>query len=120
MTLTRQQKNDLIRRIERRRLALVEELRESSRDGVPANGGGEPATALLADIEAADDLRDLRELRSLEAARKRLKEERYGICIDCASDIPYERLQASPAALRCTPCEKRHEKTFASTITPRL
>lgn len=120
MTLTSFQRNQLARLIERRRDALLAELREDATRAPDVADMGERSTALLADIDAADTTRDLSELRALEAARKRLVQGRYGICIDCADDIPYTRLEAAPEALRCAPCQERHEKTFATTATPKL
>ena len=121
MTLTSFQRQQLARLIARRRDALLTELREDAahpRAGV--DGGDEPSAALLADVDNADAARDLGELSALEAARERMKQGRYGICLDCAVDIPYARLEATPEALRCLPCQERHEKTFAKTATPTL
>jgi DnaK suppressor protein len=42
----------------------------------------------------------------------------YGICIDCGGEIPFERLQAQPAALRCIACQNAYEKTHPP--APRL
>ena len=108
MAITPFQRKQLARRIDRRRGALLAELRGSAHDGTAT------------DVDIADDTRDLDELRELEAARERLHQGRYGVCADCGSDIPYARLKASPGALRCEPCEERHEKTFAGTARPKL
>lgn len=42
-----------------------------------------------------------RELMLIDAALKRLDDGAYGECIDCGMDIPFERLEALPFALRC-------------------
>jgi RNA polymerase-binding transcription factor DksA len=130
MPLTPFQRKQLSRRIDRRRGTLIVELREdaarvraepySKHAGPVADSGDESVATLLADLENADVTRDLDELRGLEAARQRLKEGRYGSCADCGGDIPYSRLKAAPGALRCEPCEERHEKTFAGTARPKL
>ncbi|MFO1291556.1 MAG: TraR/DksA C4-type zinc finger protein [Rubrivivax sp.] len=52
---------------------------------------------------------DRAELTEIDAALRRMDEDRYGLCIDCENDIPFARLQAEPAALRCVACEQRHE-----------
>ncbi|GMV45580.1 MAG: hypothetical protein AMXMBFR66_09780 [Pseudomonadota bacterium] len=52
---------------------------------------------------------DRAELAEIDAALRRMDEDRYGLCIECENDIPFERLQAEPAALRCVACEERHE-----------
>jgi RNA polymerase-binding transcription factor DksA len=52
------------------------------------------------------------ELREVDAARRRLAEGVYGVCVDCGSDIGLQRLRAEPAAARCIECQERHEKTY--------
>ncbi|MDF3833396.1 TraR/DksA family transcriptional regulator [Cupriavidus basilensis] len=53
------------------------------------------------------------ELGDIAAARIRLARQTYGVCLDCGEPIPYPRLQAYPAAKRCTPCQRRHEHMHA-------
>ena len=93
MPLTASQKEQLARAIEARHRALLEEIR-----GDPP---GEPETT-----------RDVRELRALEAAQRRIDEGTYGICVDCGADTGYARLLAEPDAARCIECQRRHEKTY--------
>ena len=62
----------------------------------------------------------LRELRDITAARERIAHQRYGICIDCAAEIEYARLQAYPTAKRCTPCQQVRERTYANPGHARL
>lgn len=50
------------------------------------------------------------ELAEVAAALRRLAEGDYGQCVDCESAIPFERLKAEPAALRCVRCEALREK----------
>ena len=74
--------------------------------------GDESVAALLSDLDQAELSRDVAELREIEAARKRLADGAYGICLDCAADIAMERLTAEPGAARCVKCQARHEKTY--------
>jgi DnaK suppressor protein len=116
--------------IERRRLALAEELRgdaaRSREESYGALAGPVTDTAdeavadLLADLDNAELSRDLAELRALEAARARLAQGSYGVCANCGDDIPFARLSAEPAALRCIACQRVHEKTFAGPREPKL
>jgi DnaK suppressor protein len=69
--------------------------------------------SLEQDLENAAATRDLAELRSIEAARNRIEKGTYGQCVDCETDISYERLLAQPAAERCAPCQEMYEKTHA-------
>jgi RNA polymerase-binding transcription factor DksA len=122
MPLSRNETEKLSHLIDQRREALLAELREDaarSRDhpyaehaGPAPDSGDQSVASLFADLEQADLSRDLDEFRALEAARDRLKGGEYGICVDCGSDIGFERLKAFPAAIRCIQCQERHEKTF--------
>ncbi|HZE61118.1 MAG TPA: TraR/DksA family transcriptional regulator [Burkholderiales bacterium] len=130
MALTPNQTEKLQHLIDKRRNALLAELREDaarSRDhpyaehaGPAPDAGDESVATLIADLEQADVTRDLGEFRALEAARERIREGGYGICIDCGSDVGFERLKAFPAALRCVQCQERHEKTFGGEQKPSL
>jgi len=53
--------------------------------------------------------RERRELDAVAAALTRLERGTYGSCVDCGTDIPFDRLKAEPWALRCVACESRHE-----------
>ena len=52
---------------------------------------------------------DLRELDAVNGALLRLHDPAFGICVDCARAIPFDRLRIEPEALRCVPCETLHE-----------
>jgi DnaK suppressor protein len=130
MALTAQQTEELRGLIDRRHAALLAELREDAartRDqpyaehaGAAPDSGDESVATLIADLEQADMTRDLGEFRALEMARERLRQGGYGTCIDCGGDIGFERLKASPAAVRCVQCQQRHEKTYGGEPKPSL
>jgi RNA polymerase-binding protein DksA len=130
MALSKEQTRELHGLIERRREALLAEIRDDldrvRRDdhaqlaGASPDPGDESVAALIADLEHADVSRDVGELRGLEAARERLKDGSYGICKDCGAEIEFARLRANPGAERCIDCQRRHEKTYASPSGPTL
>jgi len=130
MALTQTQTKELQRKIDQRREALLGELREDAERtrehpyaehaGPAPDSGDESVASLFADLEQADMTRDLQEFRALEAARERMKEGEYGICVDCGSDISFERLKAFPAAVRCLRCQERREKTYGGEPKPSL
>jgi len=66
-----------------------------------------------ADAMASMDIslvsRDLAVLSEVEGALGRLADGSYGACVDCGVDIPYARLAAYPAAIRCVACQSRLE-----------
>ena len=123
MALTASQTEELQATIEERRAALIAELREdverTRRDrfqdlaGPAPDAGDESVARLIADLDHADVGRDVSELRGLDAARSRIAEGSYGICVDCGGEIDFKRLCANPAAVRCFDCQRVHEKTYA-------
>ena len=52
----------------------------------------------------AADARRTKEVRRIDAALKRLDEGEYGWCVECGEAIAPARLEADPAAPRCTGC----------------
>jgi DnaK suppressor protein len=56
-------------------------------------------------------IRESQELQEVEAALARIGDGSYGSCADCGDDIALARLKANPAALRCLPCQEKHERT---------
>jgi len=130
MALTTRQTQELEGLIVNRRNALVSELRDDARKaraerfdevaGEVPDSGDESVAALIADLDQAEWGRDIDELRGLDAAQERLASGDYGVCVDCARDIGFDRLRATPSAIRCIDCQTRHEKTFAGPGAPSL
>lgn len=76
--------------------------------------GDSAFASLEIDLGNAEATRDLMELRAIDLARKSMDDGSYGDCLDCGTDIPFERLQVQPAALRCAPCQDLYERTHAA------
>ena len=124
MPLNRRDIIQLASAIEERRAALLEEIRRGvarGRDesyaeltGATHDRAEEALADLAADLGNAEVTRDLAEVRELEAARRRIADGAYGVCLDCGADIPLERLRAQPGASRCARCQTQHEKTYRS------
>ena len=130
MALTRQQLDELKHIMESRCLALADEIRAGAsrtRDesaGTLASGhldSGDAAVAdQIVDLDNAELVRDVCELRELEAAQARLGAGSFGRCVDCHEEIAYARLLAQPSASRCVDCQHIHESTHAHPATPKL
>ena len=69
-----------------------------------------PAKEIFAERE-----RDRQELLGVEEALERMDTGRYGVCVDCGRQIPFERLQAVPATLYCTRHQEQHEEEAEAT-----
>ncbi len=104
--------------------ALIEEVRAASEqtqnwqypellgNDPPDDADASTARALV-DVNLAMADRDVQEIRDIEAARSRIEEGTYGICAECGTRIPIERLIAYPTAKRCFACQSVMEKTHA-------
>jgi len=111
----------LLRAIEARESALREriaERREALEDaGRPIEPAGDDADhAFERDrLTVENDVLELHlaELAALAAARARLAEGAYGLCVDCGEAIAEARLAANLTAQRCSRCQERHEKLYS-------
>ena len=98
--------------IEKRKQALVSEGR-GARDGELADYDQHDADEATETHEQELDettvmiLDDERE--RVEIALRRLAEGEYGKCIDCGKEIPGERLEAAPEAIRCIEHQREYE-----------
>lgn len=50
-----------------------------------------------------------REIMLIDAALRRMDENVFGECVDCGTEIPLERLEAMPFAIRCEEDATSHE-----------
>lgn len=130
MALTSDELRELERLIDERYdqlCAVIHEDVARSRDesygevsgGVP-DIADEAAADLLTDLDTAEVTRDLAAMRDLEAAKLRITEGSYGVCIACGDDIGAERLRAYPTAIRCISCQSVYEHTYAQPPRPSL
>lgn len=129
-SLTLGQITELRRQIQQRRAELRAEIRaellasDESRyadlAGRVHDSGDESVADLLADLDVARIDRQVKEIRGLEAALRRIDLGVYGVCRECDGDIGYERLQSQPAAERCLACQEQYERSYAHEATPSL
>lgn len=79
-------------------------------------GRPEDSTAQVAsarELEFALGERETAELDAIDAALARIEAGTYGECTDCGVTIPPARLQATPDAPRCIPCQEKLEHHHA-------
>jgi len=50
------------------------------------------------------------ERQQTEAALERIAQDRYGLCVRCVNEIPYERLKVRPTTTLCLDCQGTLEK----------
>jgi RNA polymerase-binding protein DksA len=75
---------------------------------------------LIVDVNLSEIDRDAGELQRIDGALRRLLDGRFGTCEDCGMQIPMQRLDAEPTAIRCISCQERFEKMHAVGNTPSL
>jgi DnaK suppressor protein len=68
-----------------------------------------PRRAIEREVDLALSDIDLQELGAVSRALKRVHDGHFGICTDCGSEIPFDRLKVEPQAERCVACETRRE-----------
>lgn len=128
--LSEKQMESLTRRIAARGEELVAEIRaalQRSDDqhhkdvaGMVADIGDAAMADMIIDLDTAIADRHVRELRELEAARERIAEGSFGVCVDCGGEIPFARLEALVTATRCVRCQDQREKTYMHGEIPTL
>ncbi len=102
--------------VEARLQALAAEYRERAakigldiREGLPADAEERATQLENADVLDALGREAVVEGARVEAALARLQAGTYGRCVDCGEAIEVGRLQAYPAAARCTDCKEAAE-----------
>jgi len=131
MDLTSTQLSELRRKLNQRHASLLEEVRdelEKTEDQqyvellgrTPGDIGDESVADALADLNLGIIDRHIHEIRDIDAARARIQDGSFGICIACGADIGFERLLAYPTAKRCLACQQQRERTYAHEATPKL
>ena len=87
------------------RRAKIAEADAGMREGELADYDQHPADqgsdTLEQEIDATTDFMLEDDAKTVEVALERLREGKYGICIDCGEEIPAARLEAMPEAIRC-------------------
>jgi RNA polymerase-binding transcription factor DksA len=117
MTVAREQLAGFeARLLERRRTLRADIARELGKYRDDRNGAFATEVAdhaelsvacLVVDLDLAEIGRDIRELRDVEAALKRLESGTFGACVGCGAAIAPVQLERTPAAARCARCEQR-------------
>jgi len=82
--------------------------------------GTESLADLLADVRATSVDSHVREMRAIEAARLRMRQGRFGACVDCGDAIAFERLRALPTAERCITCQQQRDQAYGGVALPTL
>ncbi len=122
MTLDTRQHAELAKLLDKR-VSDLQDTVERTRLALAAPGEGNAGSEARDSAEAGDaammstmDVSQLRraegELREALAARQRMHEGVYGVCADCDTPIPFERLRVLPETRYCVRDEERREKEF--------
>ena len=90
---------------------LVRSLAERNQIAIERSADGFDATLLAAEREfSARTLeQDSMLLRQVEAARERIRDGTFGVCLRCEEEIALKRLRAVPWAAYCLACQEKAE-----------
>lgn len=130
-SLTDPQLRELERRLDARRQTLASdvhgELGEPGRreygnltGALPGDSGDQSVADEVVDLDFAMTDRHADELQAIDRAKARIRDGTYGFCIDCGTEIGYDRLCAYPTAERCIEDQEHVEKTYAQENKPTL
>lgn len=74
--------------------------------------GDESVAISMSELRVLQAGHSAAELRAVAAARRRIEDGTYGICVDCADEIEAARLAAQPTAERCVECQRKDERLY--------
>ena len=117
--LSTEQRHTIGQALQARRLSLQNDLAQHP-NSVSSAGLAQEALAQGGDDFAQDtgerevdraltDM-DMQELAAITRAEQHLQDDNFGICVDCAQPIPFERLRVEPQSLRCVACAAIFER----------
>lgn len=86
----------------------------------PGDSGDESMANALSDFNLTVLDRHIDRMRDIEAALQRIRNDEYGVCMDCGVDITFPRLQAYPTAKRCLGCQEKRERDYAHEGHPKM
>jgi len=111
-TLLREVRNELENSGDQHRIDLL--------NSEPGDAGDESLANALADYNLTILDRHIDGMRDIEAALQRIKNDEYGVCIDCGEEVTFPRLMAYPTAKRCIVCQEQREKHYAQEGRPKM
>ena len=130
VTITQRQMKPLLEQLARReqdlRASIAEERRRTNvedyeqLDGVVGDEADRAFVETAIDIETGRAEQQIKELREIEAARERVAQGTFGVCVDCGGPIEYERLRIYTPAVRCAECQTLYEDPGARSRIPKL
>lgn len=88
------------------RIEYARATRTQDDDDAPQREGEREVDLALSDLE-------MQEYTEVGEALQRLARGGYGLCVDCGSEIPFDRLRAEPWASRCVGCATAREQAEA-------
>lgn len=83
---------------------------EHAREQLLQDADGEQAHATDREVDLARSDANLEALRQVNEALQRLRSPDFGLCLNCGEAIAFDRLKASPEALRCLACQSLQER----------
>jgi RNA polymerase-binding protein DksA len=79
---------------------------ESEENGLETHIGDQGTATFLRERDISLEAHEEQLLADIDLALGRIAHGTYGVCINCGTDIPEERLDALPWAIRCIDCQR--------------
>lgn len=79
-----------------------------------ADIGEQSVNDFLKDMDVAMITQEVKEVKAVNSALRRIEQGGYGICFDCGKHIKADRLNANPTAERCIDCQTKYETEHAT------
>lgn len=79
-----------------------------------ADIGEKSVNDFLKDMDVALITQEVKEVKAINSALRRIEHGDYGVCVDCGVEIYAERLNANPVAERCIDCQTKYETEHAT------
>jgi len=98
-------RNELDRRIAQRQEGLSRA--EHASEVLKQDADDAPQRDADREIDLALTDQDMAELGAVSRALRRVHDADFGLCIDCGSPIPFDRLRVEPQTQRCVDCARR-------------
>ena len=115
---------ELEARLSTRRNRLLKEIHRRLQEYKDSGGSRLPDVIDIASSTIGDELTlqlaesEVQELRQIEDALARLRSGGYGVCKNCGTMIPRNRLKALPFATLCVKCKEEEEEAYRLGMGP--
>ena len=93
-----------------RNIARTEEEGRAADDDPTVDLADKAANSYTKEFLFGQTNHDRSTLQLIEDALKRIRENQFGLCVNCQEEVQQKRLEAVPWARHCISCQEKHEQ----------